>query len=119
MTGKVVQPIKTMEFCVTSSRKGLRDSGLDLGQTVLVIGTKVLPEKRSDPYLQRVYFIVAKWNGTELEIPNTDTGEEDNGYRTYLVDPRCLTKVSPEEQLDLISLLNDRKKNAKDLLGGN
>lgn len=88
-----------MDFCVTSSRKGLRGSGLKLGQTVLVIGTKPLPEKKNDPYLQRIYSLVLLVDENDnVLMPNNDTGEGDNGNRTYLIDPRCLTKVDEAYQ---------------------
>ncbi len=99
MTGKLVKPIQTNEFCVTSSRKGLRDSGLDLNQTVMVVGHRVFPEKRSDPYLQRIYVMVVVYEDGEIKLPNNEVGDKDNGYRVYLVDPRCLTRLSEEEQL--------------------
>lgn len=102
------KPIKTMDFCVTSSRKGLRGSGLNLNQTVLVVGTKPLPEKRSDPYLQRIYMLVVLVSDGKVCIPNSDVGENDNGYRTYLVDPRCLTKLGEEDQVELVKLLGKK-----------
>lgn len=93
-----MSPIQTMDLCVTSSRKGLRNSGLKLGQEVVVAGTKTLPEKRSDPYLQRIYVIVMLYEDGEVKIPNNETGDKDNGYRSYLIDPRCLTKLPEEDQ---------------------
>ena len=82
-----------MDFCVASSRKGLRESGINLGDVVLVTGTKIAPEKRSDPYLQRVYVLVMKMVDNVLQVP-----KDDNDYKVVLVDPRHLTKLNDEKQ---------------------
>lgn len=102
-------PIKSMDFCVTSSRKGLRGSGLELGQKVLVVGVKPLPEKRNDPYLQRIYSLVVLVEDDKICLPNADEGVGDNGYRTYLIDPRCLTKLGEDDQVELSKLLGKHK----------
>ena len=62
--------VQTMDVCEVSSNKGLKGSGLSAGDIVMVIGTRVLPEKRSDPYLQRTYVIVCKFEGKELLLPS-------------------------------------------------
>lgn len=105
----MTKAIQSMDFCVTSSRKGLRGSGLNLDETVLVMGTKNLPEKRSDPYLFRVYTLVARVKDNKVQIPNSEEGEGDNGYRAYLVDPRCLTRLNDEKQVELMRLLENDK----------
>lgn len=97
-------PIKPMDFCEVSSRKGTKGSGLDVGETVLVASTKPLPEKRSDPYLQRVYAVVLRvTDDGDVLIP-----KDDNEYKSYLVDPRHLTRVSKERQEELQEAINNR-----------
>lgn len=103
-----MEPIRTMDFCVTSSRKGLRGSGLEVGQEVVVVGTRPLPVKRNDPYLQRVYSVVMVVTDEGIAVPNNGEGEEDNGNRSYLVDPRCLTKLVEERQLELKAILEGK-----------
>lgn len=101
-------PIRNMDYAYTSSRKGLRGSGLDVGEKVLVVGTKALPEKRSDPYLQRIYVVVVRVVDGIHQIPNSGEEEEDNGFRSYLVDPRCLTRLDDEEQERLRDMLSEQ-----------
>ena len=97
-------PIKPMDFCEVSSRRGTKGSGLDVGETVLVASTKPLPEKRSDPYLQRVYAVVLRvTKDGDVLIP-----KDDNEYKSYLVDPRHLTRVSAERQEVLQELIGQR-----------
>jgi len=88
-----------MDFCVASSRKGLRGSGLEVGDTVLVAALKPTPVKRSDPYLQRLLTVVLKVKDGVVLTPDNIEGDESNGYNSYLVDPRCLTLLSEEEQV--------------------
>lgn len=104
-----MNPIRNMDYAIITSRKGVKGSGLDLGQIVLVVGTKVLPAKKSDPYLQRVY-VVAILVTSEGEhcIPNPQEGDEDNGYRSYLLDPRHLTKLDDDASEELREKLNEQ-----------
>lgn len=99
--------IQNMDFCVATSRKGLRGSGLEVGDKVLVVGTRPLPEKRNDPYLQRIYLLTMKLGeDNKVQVPNSSG--EDNGHRVYLVDPRCLTRLGDKEQESLKKGLEER-----------
>lgn len=96
-------PIKPMDFCDVTSRRGTKGSGLEVGETVLVASTRPLPEKRSDPYLQRIYAVVIRvTKDGDVLIP-----KEDNEYKSYLVDPRHLTRVSEERQEELKEAINN------------
>jgi len=90
--------IQTMDYGVVTSRKLTKDSGLRAGDTVMVIGQKQLPEKRSDPYLTRTYVICIRVGGGKHQLP-----AEDNDYKSYLLDPRSLTKIEDEETLSKFS----------------
>ena len=91
--------IPTMAYCVASSKKGLKGSGLAVGENVLVVGTKVVPIKKADPYLQRVLFFCIRVTEDGVhEIPDVYEGEESNGFMQYLIDPRCLTMLTKEKQ---------------------
>lgn len=85
--------IKSLDICRVSSRKGLKGSTLSIGDIVQVIGTRVLPEKRSDPYLQRIYVLVIKFSEDKFLVPN-----DNNEHKAVLVDPRKLEKVDGETQ---------------------
>ena len=89
----MVEPIKSMDFCVVASNKRLQGSGLEPGDIVMVSSTKVAQAKASDPYLQRIYVVVMKVVDDILQVP-----KEDNDYKAYLVDPRNLTKMGKEDQ---------------------
>lgn len=93
----MTEMIKSMDYVTVTSRKLVKGSGLKVGQKALVIGTRVLPFKKSDPYLSRTYayIILVDDDGTH-HMPNQGV-EDDNGERTYLVDPRSLTKLDKEE----------------------
>lgn len=81
-------------YTITSDKK-LKGSGLRRGDYVLVTNLKVVPIKKDDPYLQRVYAVVLKVepDGTHL-VPG-----DLNDYSIYLVDPRNLAGV----HLDLVN----------------
>ena len=97
-------PIKTMDFCTVVNRRKMKGSGLDLGTTVLVVSTKPLPEKKSDPYLQRIYVVVVRvTKDGDVLIP-----KEDNEYRSYIVDPRNLEKLSDEDTAKIKELVGER-----------
>jgi hypothetical protein len=94
--------IPTMAYCVASSKKGLKGSGLAVGDQVLVVGTKVVPIAESDPYLQRVlFFCVRVTKEGYHEIPDPYEGEKSNGFSQYLIDPRCLTMLVKAKQDEL------------------
>lgn len=94
-----MEHIHTMDYGTIATNKGMKGSGLMAGDIILVIGDKVLPVKRSDPYLQRVYVLCVKVTKEGFhEIPNNSVGEGDNGYRTYLIDPRNITKLVEDDQ---------------------
>lgn len=80
-----------MDICTVTTNK-IKESGLVAGDVVMVAGTKVLPEKRNDPYLQRIYTIVFKFEEGSLPLP-----KDDNDVMSYLVDPRNLEKVNEED----------------------
>jgi hypothetical protein len=103
-----MEPIKNLDYAQVSSRKGFKGSGLDLGQEVLVIATKALPEKKSDPYAQRIYVVVVLIKDGLHQIPNNKTGKDDNGYRSYLVDPRHLTRLSDSRSDELREMLDEQ-----------
>jgi hypothetical protein len=87
------QPIKVFDVCSIVSAKKLKGSGLNLGDEVLVMSSKDVAFKKSDPWVKRTIFIVAKVvEGVPL-IPN-----HTNEYKAIVVDPRSLEKVSDERQ---------------------
>lgn len=79
----------------------MKGSGLNVGQEVYVISTRQLPEKKNDPYLTRTYVIVVLFEGNKLLLPDSIYGDDSNGYRSYLVDPRNLEKVSETRKEEL------------------
>lgn len=102
--------IKSMDYATITSKRLVKGSGLKVGQTVLVIGTRNLPIKQSDPYLSRVYaYVILVDNDGTHHMPNSGEAgsEEDNGNRTYLVDPRSLTKLDEEEGKRLANLYSE------------
>lgn len=83
-----------MDFCRIKGKKLVKD-GFKKGDLVFVSGTKLLPYKESDPYVQRIYMIcerVAK------------AGYVDH-RNMYLVDPVSLIKCDEEEQEKFTALL--------------
>lgn len=88
-----VEPIKSMDFCNIVSAKKLKGSGLELGDVVLVTGTKQVPASKKDPYLTRTLVVVVKVMYNLPQIPG-----KDNDYKAYVVDPRSLERVSDEHR---------------------
>lgn len=86
-------PIKSMDFCLACSNKGLKKSGINSGDVLLVVGVKPAPAKRSDPYLQRIYVVVVKVVEGIVQIP-----KEDNEYKAIVVDPRNLTLIEDQKE---------------------
>lgn len=84
--------IKAFDFGRIVSSKKVKDSGLGMGDVVMVMGTRVVPASRKDPYLNRTLVVVAKVIEGLIQIP-----KEDNEYKAYLIDPRSLEKVEGEE----------------------
>lgn len=84
--------IKSFDFCRVVSAKKLKGSGLNMGDVVMVLGTKQVPASSKDPYLTRTLVIVAIVTKDELLIP-----KETNSYVTYLVDPRSLEKLNEDD----------------------
>ena len=84
--------IKSMDYCRVITAKKMKGSGLEQGDVVLVTGTKVVPAKKTDPYLQRIYVFVIRVLEGDHQIPS-----EKNGYKAWLVDPRNLEKLPLEE----------------------
>lgn len=99
-------PIKPMDFAIVINRKKMTDSGLEVGDQVLVAGIKPAPAKRSDPYLQRLYVFVIKIEGDKLLLP-----KGDNDYKAILVDPRHLEKIEGEELKRLNQLMENQYGN--------
>ena len=107
----MVESIQANDWVSLTSRKKMKDSGLSVGQVMMVVSTQPLPAKKSDPYLQRVYVVCMKHteeNG--LEIPNSVKDEEGNeietnGFKAYLIDPRNLTLLDGEDQVKYHELL--------------
>lgn len=89
--------IKSGDYCKVVSMKRLKKSGLSLGDELLIASLKVLPLKGADPYLQRVYAVGIRFRDDKFEFPNPET-EKDNGYRSFLLDPRSLEKVTDERK---------------------
>lgn len=100
--------IEVWDYAEIISAKLTKDSGLTIGQEVVVVGSEMLPEKRSDPYLFRKYFIVVlvDKDGQHL-FPNEYEGYEDNGHRAYRVNGLSLQKLSDERSKELHQVLKD------------
>lgn len=94
--------IKSLDFAIVVSKKN-DDTGLERGDTVLVMGDRMVPASSSDPYLHRQLVVVAKVVDDVPQIPG-----EDNEYQGYLFDPRKLEKVSEAEQNRLVQVLSER-----------
>lgn len=82
------------DYVVISNSRKLKGSGLSVGDVGLVVSSKQLPEKRSDPYLTRTYVVLA--------MVDTETGEPnvpgpDNDHKVFLVDPRNVTVLPPSK----------------------
>lgn len=98
-----MNPIRSMDYCDVVSSKGMKGSGLSVGQVVLVTATKVVPEKRNDPYLQRVYVLcMLVEDGVHL-VP-----KEGEDHMQYLIDPRCLERVSEERAEEYREMLREQ-----------
>ncbi len=84
---KLIEPFT---FAKVISR--IKGSGLEVGETVFVSSARNLPEKRSDPYLFRVYVYVLKLEDGLVLLPGSD-----NDHAQYIVDPRKLSPLDEEE----------------------
>ena len=101
-----MDPVRTLDFCRVIGRKKLKGSGLELGETVCVVSLKPAPEKKSDPYLQRLYAVVLKVTSEgDVLIP-----KEDNDFKAVLMDPRNLEKLSDEEVKPIQEKLAEKYK---------
>ncbi len=87
--------IETMDYATIISAKRMKGSGLSAGQEVMVVGTRMLPQKRSDPYLLRLYVIVVLLDDA-TKFPLIPNGV--NEHKSWLVDPRNLEKFPLEKQ---------------------
>ncbi len=101
-------PIRIGNLCYIASAKKLKGSGLEVGQEVYVASLKALPVKKSDPYLQRVYAVVMKIEDGKLLMPNEFEGEKDNGYRSYIVDPRNLEPLGDDKVKEITSSIEEQ-----------
>lgn len=81
------------DFCEVVSDKFV-EHGVKRGHRVLVIGSKAFPVEESDPYTQRIKFLVHKLDGDHV-FP----------VDIYIMDPISLAKVSKSEQERLTSVL--------------
>lgn len=98
--------LNVMDYAYVVNSKKLKDSGLEVGQILMVSAIKPAPVKKSDPYLQRIYVLCAKVDEEGVhQIPT-----EDNDYSMYLVDPRSLQKVGEEETAELLKALHEQFK---------
>ena len=89
--------IPEMAYCNVVSRKGMKGSGLKVGDTVLVVGHKVVPIKQDDPYLQRILFMCILVDSDGLHhIPSS----KDADAKNYLIDPRCLSMAEEVKQVE-------------------
>ena len=91
MSGKHIT--HTVQFARVVSDKKLKDAELKRGDLVMVMGFVTVPISKSDPYIFRKYVVVAVHKDGVLQIP-----DDDNDYRSRVVDPRSLEPVSDEEQ---------------------
>ena len=91
--------IRPDRYAQAVSRKGLKGSGIGVGDYVYVTDLKPVPILKDDPYLQRIYALVIKVNKDTgvHEIPDTRVDEGSNDYKIYLVDPRALELLNEEE----------------------
>lgn len=101
-------PLKSGDFATVLNNKKMKGSGLQRGDEVYVVNTRPAPEKRSDPYLQRIYVGVLKVEDDLPLIPNSEVGEKDNGHRIITVDPRNLEIVSEERSEKLNEALKKK-----------
>lgn len=81
-----------MDFARVVSDKKMKGSGLSRGDVVFIASRKELPILHNDPYLLRIYVIVAKVVDGLPQLPR-----EDNDHLMITVDPRNLEKVNEEE----------------------
>lgn len=95
--------IKDMDYARIVSDKKLKGSGLTKGDLIMVMANKVVPVKKSDPYLQRIVSIVARVVDGKVLIPSS---KSDN--KAYVIDPRNLEKVSEDEEKELKQLLEEQ-----------
>lgn len=95
--------IKSLDFAVVLSKKS-DDTGLERGDTVMVLGDRMVPASSSDPYLFRKLVVLAKVVDDIPQVPG-----EDNEYKAMLFDPRKLEKVSDAEQERLVALISERR----------
>lgn len=102
-----MEGLRPFDFATVASRRGVRNSGLKVGETVFVSSIKPLPEKRNDPYLQRIYVLCLRMSDEgDVLIPG-----EGNDHQQYLVDPRALEKVSEAKDKELKTRLEEIYKN--------
>lgn len=89
-----------MDYGRVVSAKKIKGSGLSMGETVMVLGTKTVPASSKDPYITRTLVTVVKLVDDLPAIP-----KQDNDYSAYLIDPRSLEKVVGDEETFLKSAL--------------
>jgi len=83
-------------WCRIVNGKKMKGSGLETGDEVYVMGEKLAPATRSDPYLRRVYVLVCPVRGDNLILPTPS-----NDVKSVLIDPRNLETVSEERKQQL------------------
>lgn len=96
---RFVQP---MDFCKVVSKKATKNTPINIGDVVLVATMKPAPEKRSDPYLQRIYAVVLLIKDGKILIP-----KDDNEHQSWVLDPRFLEHLEEEEEQQFMDLLEN------------
>lgn len=87
-TGKL---IRVGDFCEVVSDKFI-EHGVKRGHVVYVAGHKALPISESDPYTQRIKFLVNLYNHKTYEM----------GKPLYLMDADSLTRYDEKEQKNMM-----------------
>lgn len=99
-----MKPVKPLDFCRVVGRKKLKGSGVELGETVYVVSLKPAPEKKSDPYLQRIYVLVLKVTPEgEVLVP-----KDNNDFKAILMDPRNLEVLEDKDVQHIKEKLAER-----------
>lgn len=90
---KETSHIQTGDICLLVNDKKVKGSGLNRGDEFYIGATKVLPVKKSDPYLQRIYVIGFRIEG---DVPQIPTSDEEDETKSFLLDPRNLQKCGKD-----------------------
>lgn len=100
-----MKELRDMDVCRVISRKLAKDSGLNLGDLVLIMGSRYVPAKKTDPYLQRKLVVVATINKDFWpNIPG-----EHNDYKAHLMDPRSLELADEKTRNAVFERISSRE----------